>query len=338
MEGGIVNFWSYTIPKLPILQNNGHIVREFLAFLATNPDVNVDELPQHAEFKSFTEPTQVFLTAHQYLKRIDKRLTMYVNPNVVMLPQEVAEILIAEKRKEAARNGLDFPDPQFFKTKPAIVRFELILSTGDPNVMSIVDDIYSAAVRLTRKQFVLPPEWVIIKFRPPQHEQNGQNGQNEFTFKGESVGDQVEFILSMVDNTKPVTQNNRIELIVTVNDSIITSQEDIEDFRQALLLHIDTYIGECRSYIHLRSFTLLPRSHFDLIAPKLPKHYVLQPLTELERALEIIPKPNICKNCAITSDNTEMISIIEDTDVSYITHGHYYRFCFKLLSRIASME
>ena len=340
MNTNIKNFWLYTAKHLQTFQNYQNIVPEFLRFLAkyplTNP--NDDDLTAHPEFANFSEPTRLFLTAHTLLKRVNPGLTMLLNREFIHLPQLVAEKVLRNKELEIERDGGVYPDKSQFKPVPVIIRYDLTISIGDPLLLDLVEEVYQAyKLLVTKKQIEIPIDWTILKYRPKASQQPQPFAFNDVILTDQ--GNQVNYILQKYKKDEPLSINNPIELIFKINKSLpILKQEDIEEFRQQILIYIDALIGDYKAFVYIRSISMIPDEVFDQYQQKFPEHYKLEDWDNFTESIKIVPQSEKCKLCLCTEDNTDMINIIEDTGSELIEPGVYCKFCFKLLARTINIE
>lgn len=326
-------FWKYVCGNLVKIQENYRgLAYEFMMFTIKNNLKPDDDVTKHPEFETLSESTKIFVHMHQMLKEINPGLTIYINMAYIHLPNNLSKLLVESIKKEI---GDDYPDEAYMNDPlPIIVRYELILSTGDPALTQLIDELIRVLKNMTaKKSAIIPQEWIVTKFKEKDHPH-----PQPFMFHGVTVTDQIEFILQKFNQDKPVsTIHNPIELIIMVRDAMdITTQEDIEDLKNSLLVYIDTLIGEARSFMFIRSITILPEIILQQQMHKFPKHYKIQPWAEFDAALaNIVPQPEQCKFCTLTKDNIDFVNIVEKTGI--VEPGNYCRYCFKLLARLNSM-
>ena len=326
------DFWMYVCDNLTKVQENyRNLAYEFMSFSIANNLKPNDNVINHPEFSKLSEPTRIFVQMHHLLKDIDPGLTIYINMSYIHLPDHLSNIIMHSIKREI---GDDYPDENVCNPLPIIIRYELILSTGDPLLAQTIDELLRVLKNMTAKKITtIPNEWVITKFK-----ERDQVSPHPFSFHNITISDQIEFILQKVNHEKPASpSHNPVELIIMVRDSLnITTQDDIEDLKHSLLLYIDSMIGEARSFIFIRSITILPEVILKQQMDKFPKHYKLQQWSEFNSALtNVIPQAEKCKFCTLTKDNTDFVNIVETTGI--VEKGNYCRYCFKLLARLTSI-
>jgi hypothetical protein len=313
-----MEFWKYVGENLGKLQNTQHSVRELVDFLVRN---NVDEqadLSECQDYANLSEETKCLVTANDYLHQIDERLAILIGVNYIQIPDASLALM-----------G-DVPDNA--KVQPVVVRYELTLTTGDPELFDTINELYQIYKKMvSKREITIAPDWLITKFRQSVVLQNLNPLAQQRIIKPLPL-DNSKFILEVEKI------NNKIELILFVETSGIRAQEDIENLRSNLLLYIDFHIGEYRSYVYMNSITILPINYYEEVSQNFPDYYQLRDWSEFStRLIEIIPKPQWCQNCFISEDNTEIVEITESPHV-HIPAGIYCTYCFKLLSRLVFLS
>ncbi len=310
-----MEFWKYVAENLPKLQNTQHSVKELVEFLIHNNVNEQSDLTDCPDYENLSEETKCLVKANDYLHEIDERLAIIVGVNYIQIPD--------------AALGVEISD----KVKPVVVRYELTLTTGDPELFEIINELYSTMKKMvSKREITILPDWLITKFRQSVILQNMNPLAQQRIIKPLAQLATSKFILG--------NNNDNIELILFVdtNSTVIREQEDIENLRSELLLYIDFHIGEYRSYTYMNSITILPLNYYPTIASNFPEHYKLQDWNQFPDSLiQIIPKPQWCQNCCISEDNTEIVEITESPH-PHIPVGIYCTYCFKLLSRLVFLE
>lgn len=309
-----MEFWKFVAENLLKLQNTQNSVKELVEFLINN---NVDE---HSDLKSFpeyanlSEETRCLVEANDYLHKIDERLAIIIGVNYIQIPDAALGVGVSDK------------------VKPVVVRYELTLTTGDPELFETINELYNTYKKMvSKREITILPDWLIVKFRQSVILQNMNPLAQQRIIKPLPFASS-KFILEK--------NNEDIELILFVDtDSVdVREQDDIEKLRSDLLLYIDFHIGEYRSYKYINNVTILPLNYYQSVSANFPQHYTLQDWEHFpERLIEIIPKPQWCQNCCISEDNTEIVEITESPH-PHIPTGIYCTYCFKLLSRLVFLE
>lgn len=328
----IQKFWIFVTENINHLNKTDGVIAEFMEF-ANKYKLQGPEITKHPDFVNLSEPTQKFLQAYDYLKEIDKRLTMYISPYYIRLPTALEQVVVKNHIAEIEREYGAYPDVKI--PVPIIVRYDLILTTGCSFLAGLVDDVYNTyKIMINKKIIKMSDEWLVTKYLPAYPK------VPPFIFKGVEITDQLQFILQPYKPNAPPGKLNHIEFIVKINkldEFEIHNQEDVDDFKQCLLRHIDKIIGEYKAFIYITNVTIVPNELWLMVSKDFPPHYILQEWSEIANALEIIPKADKCSMCLLTRDNSEIKSVLTD-DNPLIPQGNYCNFCFKLIANVISCE
>lgn len=338
----IDEYWKFTVPKLPYLQNVKQTMADIIQFMNDN-NCNGENLINHPSIGTMSPSGQVLVGMNELLHKIHPSLIMLLSTTVICLNSHARNILLTNHRNILAEEGAMLPDKNYTPI-PIIGRYELIITTGDPLLVDTVESMYVRYRQLARKTISTPVDWLITKYKqsiPAQNKNPAKLHQmtiNEFTFKGKTMLGN-KFILQKTLPDKPVSTKNHIELLVFVEDGFIENQDDIEELRQEILLYIDLYVGEARSFKYMRNFTLLPLSSYENISKNFPQHYILQDWSEFSKILtEIVPDTNYCCTCYLSADNTDLVHIIEEPETKILEKNYYCRYCFSFLTRLVEIE
>ena len=310
-----MEFWKYVAENLPKLQNTQHSVKELVEFLIRNNVNEQSDLTDCPDYENLSEETKCLVKANDYLHEIDERLAIIVGVNYIQIPD--------------AALGVEISD----KVKPVVVRYELTLTTGDPDLFETINELYSTMKKMvSKREITILPDWLITKFRQSVILQNMNPLAQQRIIKPLAHLATSKFIL------QEAPSGPELILFVDTDNTVIREQEDIENLRSELLLYIDFHIGEYRSYTYMNSITILPLNYYPTVAANFPEHYKLQDWAQFpESLIQIIPKPQWCQNCCISEDNTEIVEITESPH-PHIPAGIYCTYCFKLLSRLVFLE
>lgn len=334
-------FWIDTCTRLQNIENFPQIMSELQQFHATHQNVHPLQLENNADVQNMSNETKSFIHIVSSLAKINPHITCHVGMNAVQLPEEANNIILNKKRQELEDQGIEIPDG--LRVMPAYARYEFILVTGDPDCVPIINEIYLVWRQMMHAHEIeMSDDWVVVKFRPPVPAHNPVS-RAPLIFKGEVVPPTViRYIIQKPDADQSVSEVNPVECILQLHMSYINgrfaTQDDVNQFRLAILSWIDTKIGNYKSFMWVHSISIVPNALWSQVSSSFPEHYKLKDWDQkifIEDLEALIPKTKKCILCNLHEENTTMFPLLQS--YKCMPAGDYCQYCFSLFARILNI-
>lgn len=244
------------------------------------------------------------------LQTIDPSLSMVVKPQTICMMDYI------------------FGNPTWDKylEKMFVIRYCLaISSSGDSDKFSLIDEIVS-----TGEQYQLPDDWSVTKFvsKVPEAATNALIPNKPGSLISLAT---IKYVLQ-----KRSHRDYHLALFMDVDFvNSITDQDDIDQFRNGVLIWLESVIGEYHAATAIKVITILPETEI----PKFIQVYGgVEPRNGvyLLRDLGEFTTDRKCRLCGISEINTKLTDHGKLLEYPYLT-GLTCDACFTLLKNFRPM-